>query len=113
PSFNFAFSDNVADYHTPYDRRENLSKLTLQQQGENMLRVASALQQTNYAALDGHEEVYLDVFGRWLPRMPASWALPLSVLALIALAAAALRARGISARAWVMAGLLPLAMILA
>ncbi len=113
PSFNFAFSDNVADYHTPYDRRENLSKLTLQQQGENMLRVASALQQTDYAALDGHEEVYLDIFGRWLPRMPASWALPLSVVVLIVLAVAAFRARGISTREWVMAGLLPPAMILA
>jgi len=111
PSFNFAFSDNVADYHTPLDRRENLSKLTLQQQGENMLRVAAALEQTDYAALDGHEEVYLDIFGRWLPRMPASWAPILSVLVLIVLAISAFRARGISTREWVMAGLLPLALI--
>ncbi len=112
-SFNFAFSDNVADYHTPFDRRENLSKLTLQQQGENMLHVTAALEQTDYAALDGHEEVYLDIFGRWLPRMPASWAPVLSIVVLIVLFVAAVRARGISTREWVVAGLLPLALIVA
>jgi hypothetical protein len=113
PSFNFAFSDNVADYHTPLDRRENLSKLTLQQQGDNMLGVASTLTRTPYGALKGGNAVYLDLVGYALPRIPGSWTLPLSVLALLVLLAAAWRVRGIGARDWVAAGLLPLAMLVA
>ena len=38
-----AFSENVAHYHTPLDRRENLSTTTLQQHGDNMLGVAELL----------------------------------------------------------------------
>lgn len=113
PSFNFAFSDNVADYHTPLDRRENLSRLTLQQQGDNMLGVASALMQTDYAALSGHNEVYLDLFGFVVPRMPASWTLPFAVVALLVLLFAAVRARGIGAREWLLAALMPPAALIA
>lgn len=113
PSFNFAFSDNVADYHTPLDTRANLSRLTLQQQGENMLEVASALTNTDYAALEGHDEVYLDIFGYLLPRMPASWALPLAVLTLFVLVGVTFRVQRIAPREWLLAGLMPLALIVA
>ena len=113
PSFNFAFSDNVADYHTPLDRRENLSKLTLQEQGSNMLGVAAQLEQTDYAGLAGHKEIYLDLFGYVVPRMPASWALPLSLLALLVFAVGAWRTRGFGARRWLYAMLMPPALLAA
>jgi hypothetical protein len=87
-SFNFAFSDNVAHYHTPRDTRANLSIETLQQHGENMLGMTSALERTDFASLKGGDDVYLAVMGKWLPRLPASWALPLSLLAFIVIALA-------------------------
>ncbi len=113
PSFNFAFSDNVADYHTPLDRRSNLSRLTLQEQGSNMLGVAAALEQTPYDGLKGHGEVYLDILGYAVPRMPAAWALPAAVVSLLLLLFAAWRAKDVAARDWVRAALLPPAMLIA
>jgi len=46
------------------------------------------LSRADFAALQGENAIYLDVLGRWLPRLPVGWALPLSLLAfgLIALA---------------------------
>ena len=89
PSFNFAFADNVRYYHSPLDTRANLVPATLQMHGDNMLGVASALEQTDYAALKGGNAVYISLFGTVLPRLPASWALPLAVIVLIGLIVAA------------------------
>jgi hypothetical protein len=112
PSFNFAFSDNVADYHTPLDRRDNLSKRTLQEQGDNMLGVAAKLERTNYAALAGRDAVYLDIFGAVLPRFPASWALPFAAVCLLIMIGAAFRTEGIARRDWTLAILLPPALLI-
>jgi hypothetical protein len=112
PAFNFAFADNVADYHTPLDRRDNLSKRTLQQQGDNMLGVAAKLQRTNYADLAGRNAVYLDIFGAVLPRFPTSWALPLAVVCLLIMIAAAFRTEGITRRDWMLAIVLPPALLI-
>ncbi|HUO90156.1 MAG TPA: M20/M25/M40 family metallo-hydrolase [Rhizomicrobium sp.] len=93
--FNFAFSGNVAHYHTSLDRRANLDPSTLQMHGDNMLGIASALEQTDFAALSGgHDDVYLTVLGRFIPRLPAAWALPLAIAALLMLVGAAFLSRG-------------------
>jgi hypothetical protein len=86
--FNFAMVGDVAQYHTALDRRENIEPASLQQHGEGALGLAAALRQSDFAQLKGGNAIYLDVLGLWLPRLPASWALPLSLLAfaLIALA---------------------------
>ncbi|HEX3675611.1 MAG TPA: M20/M25/M40 family metallo-hydrolase [Rhizomicrobium sp.] len=110
-SFNFAFTGNVADYHTPLDRRANLSTTTLQQHGDNMLGVASSLEQTDFASLKGGDDVYMAVMGAWLPRMPAAWALPLSIAVLVLLALVAFFSRGEGARGWAAAFGMPLALI--
>lgn len=94
PSVNFAFADNVAHYHTPLDLRRNLSLATLQQHGDNMLGMAAALAQTDFAGLKSHDEVYVDVLGRWLPRFPQSWALPGAIALLILLIVAMEMSRG-------------------
>src|SRR5271156_2407352 len=88
PSFNFAFADNVRYYHSPFDIRANLDPATLQMHGDNMLGVAGALEQTDFAALKGGNDVYISLFGAMLPRLPSSWALPLAVIVLIGLIAA-------------------------
>jgi hypothetical protein len=93
PSFNFAFADNVRYYHSPRDRRAMLSGATLKMHGDNLLGVVTGLEQTDFAALKGGNDVYMSVLGMWLPRLPASWALPLSLLAFLAIGFAAWLAR--------------------
>ena len=80
PGYNFGMIGDVAQYHTPLDRRANIDPASLQQQGEAVTALAQALTSTDFAALNGPNAIYLDVLGRFLPRLPASWALPLSVL---------------------------------
>ncbi len=93
PSVNFAFIGDVAAYHTPLDRRENLDPRSVQQQGDNMLAMADGLRQAAPAQLKSGGLIYLDILGRWLPRLPLAWALPLSVLALAIIAIAGLLTR--------------------
>lgn len=87
-AYNFAFIGNSAHYHTPLDRRENIDPRSLQQHGDNALELVDALRRTDPAALKGGNAIYLDVLGRWLPRLNTGLALPLSIaaFALIALA---------------------------
>ena len=82
PSWNFAFLDRVAHYHTTLDRRENLDPQSLQMQGENLLGVTNSLAHTDFGILKGGDDIFISILGRWLPRLPASWAIPLSFLAL-------------------------------
>ncbi|RZA13941.1 MAG: M20/M25/M40 family metallo-hydrolase, partial [Lysobacteraceae bacterium] len=79
PGYNFAFIGNVAQYHTPLDRRENLDPASLQHHGDNLLGLADTLSRTGDAALKGGDAIYMDVLGWWLPRLSQGWALPLSV----------------------------------
>ena len=86
--FNFAFIGNAAHYHTPLDRRENIDPRTLQQHGDNTLGMADALSRADFEILRGENAIYIDVLGRWLPRLPAGWALPLSLAAFVLIALA-------------------------
>ena len=113
PSFNFAFSENVRYYHSPMDTRSNLGRATLQMHGDNLLGVVSTLEHTDYAALQGSDEVYISVLGKMLPRVPQSLALPLALLVFLAIAAAAWLARR-EPFAWkptLLAAAMPLALI--
>jgi len=93
PGYNFAFVGNAHDYHSPLDLRRNLSTASLQMQGDNLLGVVRGLRRTPYAALAGADDVDLSVFNAVLPRVPATWALPLAIAAFVALALAAWLAR--------------------
>lgn len=100
PAFNFAFSDNVHYYHSPFDIRANLDPATLQMQGDNMLGVAGALTATPFAALKGGNDIYFSLFGAVLPRLPASWALPLAIATLFLLLAAGVLAPSAAPFSW-------------
>jgi len=116
PSWNFAFLDRVAHYHTALDRRENLDPQSLQMQGENLLGVANSLAHTDFGILKGNDDIYVSILGRWLPRLPASWALPLSLLALalVLLTIARPGRMPLSFRGWFAAlAILPLTLIAA
>ncbi len=83
PGYNFSMIGNIAAYHTPLDVRANIDLSGLQQQGAAALGLARILANKDPAALEGHNAVYLDVLGRWLPRLPESWALPLAIVTLV------------------------------
>jgi len=59
------------------------------------------------------DDIYLDIFGAVLPRIPKSWALPLAIASLLLLIGAAMRARvqDVRGRDWVLALLVPPALI--
>ena len=114
PGVNFAFVGDVAAYHTPLDRRENLDRRSLQEQGDNMLAMADALRRAAPNELKSGQMIYLDVLGRWLPRLASFWALPLSLLAFVVIAIAGLlTSRGHDARRRpLVAFLIPLLLVL-
>jgi hypothetical protein len=89
PGANFAFIGNVADYHTPLDRRENLSSATLQSQGDNVLGLTRGLLDADFGALKSGDAIDLDIGRSWLPRLPVSFALPLAVTDFILIVLAA------------------------
>jgi hypothetical protein len=77
--YNFAFIGNGAQYHTPLDRRENIDPRTLQQHGENALGMTQTLRGADLAGLKSGNAIYLDILGYFLPRLPGSWSLALSI----------------------------------
>jgi len=85
---NFAFIGGVRDYHTARDRRAAISLRSLQHEGENVLAMTAALATVDPAGLKSGNAIYLDIFRRWLPRLPMAWALPLSLAAFLAIALA-------------------------
>jgi hypothetical protein len=111
PSFNFAFADNVRYYHSPFDLRRNLDPATLQMHGDNLLGVVSGLEQTDYAALKGGNDVYMSVLGVALPRIASSWALPLAIAVFIVLLVATLLAPAEAEGSTWLAALMPLALL--
>jgi hypothetical protein len=113
PGVNFAFVGNVAAYHTPLDRRENLDPRSLQQQGDNVLAMADGLRRAAPGELKSGELIYIDILGRWLPRLSLPWALPLSVLAFAVIAIAGLFAprNGRTMTRGLLALLMPLLMV--
>ena len=88
--YNFAFIGGVADYHTGRDTIANLDPAALQGQGDNVLGLTRGLERlgNDFSALSGDDAIYFDVLGRWLPRLPMRFALPLAVLVLFAVALA-------------------------
>jgi len=83
PGLNFAFIGDGAQYHTVLDRRGNLNPSTLQHHGDNALGAVSALMSADLTNLKGSDEIYLSLFGHWLPHLPVAWALPLAIVALL------------------------------
>ena len=114
PSYNFAFSDNVRYYHSPLDLRRNLNLATLQMHGDNLLGVVTGLEETNFSDLKDGNDVYLSIFGQFLPRVPESWALPLAIVVFLLLAIAAWFARsdGGSRRSAILSILMPPSVII-
>ncbi|MBE2249070.1 MAG: M20/M25/M40 family metallo-hydrolase [Myxococcus sp.] len=94
-SFNLAFLENGAHYHTPLDRRANVSAATLQHQGDNLLAITEGLLEADFAALEGDDSISWSVLGVFVPRLPQAWAPPLGALALLMILVSAVVSRGV------------------
>jgi hypothetical protein len=88
---NFAFIDRVAHYHTPLDNFENLNLGSVQHQGESVLAVAQELSGIDLSSPPPGNGAWTDLLGFVVVRWPASWTLPLAILALFLLLAVAIR----------------------
>lgn len=85
PGVNFAFAGTVAHYHTPLDNIDILNAGSVQHQGDNALAMVRALANANLNAAPEGDSIYLSLLSSLVLRMPASFAVPLAVLALIGL----------------------------
>ena len=90
---NFAFIQSPARYHTADDTVENLSPASLQHHGDNALAAVRAL--STGEPERGSDAVFFDVLGFGVVRWPKGWTLVLAILALVLVAAASLRRRGV------------------
>jgi hypothetical protein len=111
-SWNFAMIDHLPHYHTPRDTRANLDKSTLQMHGDSLLAMVRGLQRTRFEDLKGGgDAIYISLFGRFLPRLPASWALPLSALTALLLLIAFFVGRNDGEGRWRAFAIFPLLLI--
>ena len=91
---NFAFTGDVALYHSVRDDLEHLDKRSLQHHGDNMLAAVHAFGSADITNLVGTESAtYIDVFGKFLLRWPSKWNIPMAVFSILLLGFAALKGR--------------------
>ena len=77
---NFAFIGHWEAYHTPLDTPERLDRGSLQQHGENALRLARSLGNTDLTELKDRDAVYFSVSGSYFPHYSSRFIWPLAVL---------------------------------
>jgi hypothetical protein len=77
---NFAFIGHWEAYHTPLDSPERLDRGSLQQHGENALRLARALGDTDLSKLADRDSVYFSVFGNFFAHYSGRFIWPLAAV---------------------------------
>ena len=81
-ALNFAVVDGYANYHTPHDNLENLSRRSLQHMGDQGLSAVLSLASEAASTNDGHY-LYADILTRFMVVMPVVAAVPILGLALL------------------------------
>ncbi len=83
PGLNFAFFDDVVDYHSPNDRIENLDPQSVQHHGSYSLALTRHF--GNLALEDRKQSnaVYFNLFGSRLVHYSVTWVLPLVIICLV------------------------------
>jgi hypothetical protein len=71
--YNFAFIGDASEYHRPLDSVGNISRGSLQHQGESVLALARALAKNGVPKAKGGDAVFFDLFGQTLIWWPASY----------------------------------------
>lgn len=93
PALNFAFADGVELYHTSHDDVQHLDPGSLQHQGSNMLEMARTFASEPLPRPHTGDAVFFDLPLVGLIVYPISFELPLSILALVLVAALVVRER--------------------
>ncbi len=88
---NFGFIGRVSHYHTYLDNFENLDLGSVQHQGKSLLAVAQELVEVDLANPPTGGSAWTDILGISVVHWPASWTIPLAILALILLLVVAAR----------------------
>jgi hypothetical protein len=83
PGLNFAFIEGYTAYHMPSDTAANLSRASLEHQGETMLAVVRRFGGLDLNDLAGEDSVYFDVLGTWVVQYPMGWTWPLTALTVL------------------------------
>jgi hypothetical protein len=86
PGMNFAYIDSSLLYHTRGDSIENIDERSLQHHGSYLLALAQHFGNANLDQPRTGNAIYFDLLGMTLLHYPASWVLPLLVLAFLLLA---------------------------
>jgi len=88
---NFSFLSRFSHYHTPLDNIENLDLGSVQHQGDSVLAVAKELASVDLSSPPPGNAAWTDLLGFVVIHWPASWTIPLAVLALLLLLVVAFR----------------------
>jgi len=76
---NFAYLKGVNQYHTPLDNSANVSAQSVEDHGDHVLPLVSALGNADLSHWPAGDAVYFTIFGRWMVHWPArrsiEWAL--------------------------------------
>lgn len=91
---NFAFIGHWEAYHTPLDSPELLDRGSLQQHGENALRLARALGSTDLTQLEDRDAVYFSVSGNFFAHYSGRFIWPLAIVCGVLLFGVIFYARG-------------------
>ncbi len=91
---NYAFTGDVALYHSARDDLAHLDQASLQHHGDNALDAVRAFGNFDLNTINGNANAtYFDIFGRFLVNWPSSINIPLSLLAILVLVFAIFKAR--------------------
>ncbi len=77
---NFAYAENVAYYHTPFDNITNLNIASLQHHGENALAMTREFANLDFSEPHEGNAVYMDLLRFGTVSYPAAWAGPIAVI---------------------------------
>ena len=80
---NFAFAEQLLNYHTMQDNPQSLSLASLQHQGSNLLSNLLYFGNTDFNLNSKSEYVYFNNAAGGLTYYPAGWSLPLAIIAAI------------------------------
>lgn len=81
--FNFAYIDDVENYHSQQDSLHTIDERSIQHDGSYALSLARHFGNLNLENQRAADAIYFDLLGSTLISYPASWAIPLAVLALL------------------------------
>jgi hypothetical protein len=84
--FNFAYIDNVENYHTQQDSLSAIDERSVQHDGSYALSLSRHFGNLNLENPRATDAVYFDLLGSTLVSYPSTWALPLAILAVLVFA---------------------------